>query len=455
MHIPNIAFREQQLESLAAFVESGETNIFIQGYNGTGKTFTLNRFFHANPDLVHAFVNPIELVSCKPLIQSTARAVQHALRLKFPEVVVPDLDPLQVEETYYLVNYLDTLFKIYQKSLNSLEDSNVYVILDGLDLLQDIDATVLLKFIKLNELLQSKKLRLIYTIQDTFFIQKYAGYAIPTVVFSRYTQEQLISILISMNYNTLITTLPETLDIETKNSIVVDFIQLILQAFHSYTGNDLDALNDLIDLKWDSYITNIDVTNSYDSVALYKKSIKLFTTTDDTFTDDNDTESQTDNNTYELSTIAKYLLIAAYFCSYLEQKYDSSIFSRKSHIKAGRAAYGRRKKRETNPRHLQPSLFLTERLLAIFQAIYPAELDYQSGSLSSLLNEPLIRANTEVFQNIAELNSLKLLSTTVGRTMDYLNYKLKWKVNVPWEIIKEIAKSVDFDIGQYFSGVSD
>lgn len=107
---------------------------------------------------------------------------------------------------------------------------------------------------------------------------------------------------------------------------------------------------------------------------------------------------------------------------------------------------------ETNPRYLQPSIFPLERLLAIFQAIFPVERKAESGSLAFLKEEPLIKANVEVFQNLAELHSLKLISTTVGRNIDFLNYKIKWRVNVPWEIINEVGKSVDFDVGQYFGG---
>ena len=107
---------------------------------------------------------------------------------------------------------------------------------------------------------------------------------------------------------------------------------------------------------------------------------------------------------------------------------------------------------ETNPRYLQPSLFSVERLLAVFQAIFPVDTKAQRGSLASLKEDSLMRANVEVFQNLAELHSLKLVATTVSKNIDFLNYKVKWKVNVPWEIVSEVSKSVNFDVGQYFIG---
>lgn len=180
--------------------------------------------------------------------------------------------------------------------------------------------------------------------------------------------------------------------------------------------------------------------------------MKIFLATGDTFADEQDVvESFNESSqTYELSLISKYLLIAAYICSYLEPRYDSNVFSKRSYLKAGRTSYGRRKKMETNPRYLQPSLFHIERLLAVFQAIFPMERIAKSGSLASLREEPLIKANVEVFQNLAELHTLRMVSTTVSKNIDFLSHKMKWKVNVPWEIVNEVAKSVKFDIGQYF-----
>lgn len=480
LNLPNVKFRQYQVQTLSAFISSNHTHsvphLFLQGYESTGKTYTITRFFECNPQLISVTLRPEESVTWKLLIQSMARSIQYKLCQIFPnhELQLKQLDPLSVEEPFHLINFLTKMFQLL-----SNESKQIFIIFDGLDNLQDIDATLLLKFLKLNELLSHQfnnfKLKMIYLIRDATFMARYSTFNIPTIIFPRYTYVEILNLLILIRFNDLYDDLLEHLKQEhiidsnedDNYSIIINFITLIVQSFQMYTGNNLNDLNDLLDLKWDNYLSNIDNTNYNDPITIYKKSIHIFNATNDTLTtdaaadDDNDAdgqekvESSTSGQTYELSNIAKYLLIAAYFCSYIETKYDTSIFSRKANIKSGRSSYGRRKKMETNPRHLQPSIFQLERLFAIFQAIYPMESAASSGSLQSLLDERLMKTNVEVFQNLSELHSLKLISTTTTRSIDFLSYKTKWKVNTPWEIIHEIASSVDFDIAQYFSGVSD
>ena len=492
LSLPNIRFRQYQVQTLSSFISSdykySVPNLFLQGYEATGKSYTIQKFFQANPHLLYVTLRPQESVTWKLLIQSLARSLQFKFYELFPNEIsqLKQLDPLSVEEPYHLISFLTKMFNIL-----SHYSKQIFIIFDGFDDLQDIDATLLLKFLKLNELLSHQisnfHLRMIYLIRDANFMARYSTFNIPTIVFPRYTYDQILELLIIMRFEDMYADLLGRLNgcsipsnEDTNYSIVINFITLIMQAFQMYTGNNLNAINDLLDLKWEIYLDNIDETNYMDPVSIYKKSVYLFTAPNDTLTADNDNDDDEEQNqgqsadekigntskkemskvkssgqNYELSNIAKYLLIAAYFCSYIEPKYDTSIFSRKSSIKSGRSSYGRRKKMESNPRHLQPAVFFLERLLAIFQAIYPMESTAVSGSLQSLLGDRLIKANVEVFQNLSELQSLKLICTTSTRTADFLSSKSKWKVNVPWEIITEVAESVNFDMTQYFSGVSD
>lgn len=66
-----------------------------------------------------------------------------------------------------------------------------------------------------------------------------------------------------------------------------------------------------------------------------------------------------------------------------------------------------------------------------------------------------MKANIEVFQNLSELHTLKLIATTMNKNIDYLSPKVRWKVNVPWEIIKEISESVHFNVSDYFSDIHE
>lgn len=52
---PEVAFREYQAKCLASYISADPSitpsNLILQGYSGTGKTYTLKEYFKANPDL--------------------------------------------------------------------------------------------------------------------------------------------------------------------------------------------------------------------------------------------------------------------------------------------------------------------------------------------------------------------------------------------------------------------
>ncbi|SCW03083.1 LAFE_0G02564g1_1 [Lachancea fermentati] len=468
---PSIRFRDYQLEVLSSFINEYPDlvppNLVIHGHSSSGKTFTLQEFFNHNSHLINCWLTPFELVTWKPLLQHVARTISMTLRKKFPLVEFEEQDALEAEDFYLLIKFLHYTLINYQRLEQPV---NVFVVLDGFDQLQELDSELLPKFIKLHEMLPINlkiQLKFIYTIQDRSFLNRYATYELPTVIFPRYTLQQVTQILLDKKIREFMESedlLQKVLDcnIDPEDSVfeqvAENYIRLMIQAFQSYTGNDVVALDALMDAKWECYISSITIDNINDPLALYRSNIDIFVHTGDTLNDEGDEIEQTDTldktTAYELSSISKYLLIAAYLCSYLEQRYDSKIFSKKSHLRAGRSSYGRRHKMDTNPRYLQPSLFQLERLFSIFQAIYPAK-DTDGSASSGFDQKQLMRANVEVYENLAELNSLKLITTAIPKNVDYLSYKLKWKVNVPWEIIIDIASTVDFDIAEYFSGLHD
>ncbi|CEP64362.1 origin recognition complex subunit 5 LALA0_S11e02366g [Lachancea lanzarotensis] len=466
---PSVLFRKYQVDALSALInetpEICPPNVIIQGHQSSGKTLTVRKLFEANPQICNCWLNTVELVTWKPLLQHVARSVSSTLRSSFPHINYDYQDALEAEDFYFLLRVLEAQLRHFDE----LEKpTSLYIVLDGFDQLKELDLELLPKFIKLHEQLPRSfkiQLRFIYIVRDVAFLHKYSTYYIPTIVFPRYRHEEVAEILLYNKTKEYVESEnllrqvvkcgldPEDLIFE---RVVDNYIKMIIQAFHSYTGNDIVALSDIMDSKWDSYVQSITKENIYDPLSLYRSNIEIYTSTGDTFTDTNANsafdESNKEATAYELSAISKYLLLAAYLCSYLEPRYDSKIFSKKSHLRAGRSSYGRRSKMETNPRYLQPSLFPLERLFSIFQAIFPVG-DRHHGKSSIFYQTELMRANVEVYENLAELNGLKLITTATSKGVDYLSYKLKWKINVPWEIINEISSSVGFDIAEYFTGL--
>lgn len=470
--VPHVKFREQQAMLLASYTNSDPNlsfpHVILLGYSGSGKSFVLEKHFEANSYLHHIYLRPIELVYWKALTQAIARNVQAKLRQIYPEVTYPEYDPSQVEESYLLIKFLNNLFSQYNDKIDN--PICLYVVVDKLDSLNDLDAMIFNQMAKLHEYidLESKIcLKFIYTINDPSFVERYSTQFIPTIVFQRYTMEEILDILTLSRAKSLVESQALKNKLEEQRiegitdkdlqNIAKNFIQLILQSFHSYTGNDLNALNDLIDFKWSFYVDNITQNTWDDPLELYRRSNQLFSRTEDVLehksqSDDEDMdENLITAHTYELSTISKYLLISSFLCSYIDSKYDIALFAKKQHLSARKGAMANRKESEMDPTLRQPALFSVERVLAIFQAIYPVAHKNTRGSLSALQEDRHIRANVEVFQNFTELYTLKLISTTVSKNIDFLSSKLKWKVNIPWEIIREISDSVQFPISDYFN----
>ena len=91
------------------------------------------------------------------------------------------------------------------------------------------------------------------------------------------------------------------------------------------------------------------------------------------------------------------------------------------------------KHKKIQRRLLGPRAFVLERLLAIFHAILPHTIG--SGS-------------ADIQAQIATLAKLRLLARAVGGG-DILDAGTKWRVNVGWEYIRELARSLRFDIENY------
>ncbi|AGO10857.1 AaceriAFR656Cp [[Ashbya] aceris (nom. inval.)] len=480
-----IIHRDEQLKLLNCFIHDDPTlsppNLIIHGPRSSGKTSSLKHYFSSHTELQHCWINAIEMVTGKPFAQHIAVKVSRLLRESFPIQPRTEYDPLSAEDFSLLVKFLYNLFSEYE----TLEKRHcVYVILDNFDQIEELDVELLPKFLKIDELLPKflkLEIRFVPIIQSTSFLHHYSTYNIPTIVFPRYNLPEtrdIVHYVKDVELSTCSQLVSKVEGYETEEIsrlcliISKSYIDLIIESFHSYSGNDPVLLMELVDAKWSQYINAIDETNYKDTPALYRANLELFRRTGDTFLEQDDEEdttslatvksdtgpassaAQNKTTTYGLCTMSKYLLIAAYLTSYLNPRFDSKVFSKKSHLRAGRSAYGRRNKMDTNPRYLQPSLFSLERMLAIFQSIYPVTVTNEVHP-DFIQKDQHMRANVEVYENLAELNSLKLITSAINKSVDYLHEKIKWKVNVPWEIIIEVANTVDFDIAEYFSDIHE
>jgi len=137
---------------------------------------------------------------------------------------------------------------------------------------------------------------------------------------------------------------------------------------------------------------------------------------------------------HDLPYYSKFLLCAAYLASYNPPRADAQLFTKAGVGKKRKRGGGLNKQagtRKIPQRLLGPQSFPIERLSAIFATLTPHTV------LSSV----------DIQAPIATLTSLRLL--VKASNMDPLDGGAKWKVNVGWESIRSIARSIQFNIEDY------
>lgn len=155
-----------------------------------------------------------------------------------------------------------------------------------------------------------------------------------------------------------------------------------------------------------------------------------------------------------LPTTARILLIAAYLASHNATKHDLTLFSTYHHGKrkrrggglsvaggAARSGGPRSKHRKIARKLLGAHAFVLERMLAVFTTVRNEwGVGGSSGSGSGL--------DADVSMALATLSSLRLL-VRVGGGGDPLDRGGKWRVNVGWEVVRGLGRSMGIEVEEW------
>ncbi|KFY45793.1 hypothetical protein V494_00754 [Pseudogymnoascus sp. VKM F-4513 (FW-928)] len=145
---------------------------------------------------------------------------------------------------------------------------------------------------------------------------------------------------------------------------------------------------------------------------------------------------------------SRILLIAAYLASYTPARLDTLLFAKSTGVSkkrrknlggnATKPRPGTAARRKLNRKLLGPQAFVMERCLAIFWALR----EEASGAG---------RAETggaDILAAVAALSSLRLLGKT-SKVADPLEGGCKWKVNVGWDVIRGVGRSVGIEVEEW------
>lgn len=151
-----------------------------------------------------------------------------------------------------------------------------------------------------------------------------------------------------------------------------------------------------------------------------------------------------------LPTTARILLVAAYLASHNAPRHDLTLFSTYHHGKRKRRGRGlsvaggaarttgpRSKHRKIARKLLGAPAFVLERMMAIFTAVR-IEWGIGEGSVD----------DADVGMALATLSSLRLL-IRVGGGGDPLDRAGKWRVNLGWESVRGLGRSMGIEVEEW------
>lgn len=151
-----------------------------------------------------------------------------------------------------------------------------------------------------------------------------------------------------------------------------------------------------------------------------------------------------------LPTTARVLLIAAYLASHNTVRHDLTLFSthhygrRRRRGGASSAVAGQRSKHRKIARKLLGAhAFVLERMMAIFTTVR-----HEWGIGGGGGDDDALDTDADVGMALATLSSLRLL-LRVGAGGDPLDRGGKWRVNVGWEVIRSLGRSMHVEVEEW------
>lgn len=287
-----------------------------------------------------------------------------------------------------------------------------YLVLDRVDKLLPGTSELLSVFGRLPEIAGIVRLTTIL-VYNTPEPKALISSPIPHVYFPRYELSETVSIISARNFG------------DAPEGFWQEFVRVAVTILNTYTGTDIRLLRRLLRRIWPSFADG--AAPEWNFLTQYKMKEKLFMTEDFI-----DRLSPSPPDTPQLSSIAKYMLCAAYLVSYNPPRYDVRFFSRAKEARAKRRDTKPRAVVEIPARSLPASTFECERLLAVLHSLLP--------------NADSFVSDVSVGTELATLKRFKMIERIQG---DALDSRAKWKINVPWLFVQQIADDIQLPIQEY------
>ncbi|KAJ9157040.1 Origin recognition complex subunit 5 [Coniochaeta hoffmannii] len=488
---PRFPCRDAQIRTLTTLVYPSVApcrNIVVHGTEATGKSAVTEAVLKQlagledGPDqtslLRYAIVNSIECITGRHLLERTIHKVADALEWESRPTRCETLSQLTVE--------LSKMLLYPPQRLQRPKDFRFVLVFDAIDRQRETPPTLLPALARLSEIIPSLTTIFVVTSPPCNFLHVSSA---PHIHFPNYTKSEFVSILSLTPPATLPnTTAHETVELWTR------FTSAVHDALTRAAARTLPGLQHAASALWPRFTAPILAgTHSakefskllvasrlhFQDERLLDPGIVSVTTkpssssfsipptpgkpTPATPTKPTLPAVTHSDLTSLLPSTARLLLLASYLASHNASRHDLTLFSTHHHgrrRRRGGVAVHRNARRNNNKQHrkiarklLGAHAFVLERMLAIFVAVR-REWDDRSREEDGDEEEDGgcwghgIGMDGDVGMAIATLASLRLL-VRVGAAADVMDRGGKWRVNVGWEVVRGLGRSMGVEVEEW------
>ncbi|KAK8258185.1 origin recognition complex subunit 5 C-terminus-domain-containing protein, partial [Phyllosticta capitalensis] len=415
------------------------STVVIHGLAATGKSVVTKDVLQSQ-GINHAVIQSRECITGRHLLERTLAACLDAVDDSEPDT---ELD----RSPYARCENISALLVHLQRLLEGRE--RFVLVFDGVDRQRESPPTLLPALARLGEVIPALSVILIISVPRAGFLHTACA---PFVHFPSYTRDESIRIVardppdIFLEPPSPSKEYDDDLAAEDKDWLWVRYLGVVWDALAKSAARDVVSFEALARKLWDQFVTPIRDgtfgTRDLSRLLVHRRALfqgegaLVESVVVPSFHAENSMTV-----THELPYYSKYLLCAAYLASFNPARQDTIYFTKASEKKrkkkGGATAVGRVPKHRKIPRHLlTPSAFPLDRLLSIFQAILPHA----------------VAPTADIYTQIATLSSLRLLLRSGAAGADPLDGSCKWRVNYGYEFVRELGRSVEFEMGEFLAG---
>lgn len=467
-----VVCRDAEQELLRCFItndpSSLASNLIVQGYKAVGKTHTVLHYLD-DLGIKKTVINCDECVTKKILLQRCLMGIRNDsgvdLNKYDQEFMYKGLKAARV--SLLCENFAYFLMLLEQFVVETGYKEPHVLVLDRFDQCCDPTDELFASFLKLQEHSAVRNLSVVY-ITSHGDPREILTFSVPHILFSPYTQAEVTLILQNKHLYHL--------DSDHDVFFWRNFAKLVVDLYFDYTGSDLSLLLDLCEKLWPKFAEPIadGLYQPQDFLKIYRD-VRADLFNDNIISNSTireygtwkEEEPSNSSSVADLPYHSKFILIASYLASYVDPKNDLQFFSKLKTIKKRekKSKIASLTKKDVDSRLLSAAFFDLERLKAILSVIYRNEAMslskdnqeffnlYQDLSERELARKEhefatfTLNASVDVNTQLSTLVSLGLISRTYA--LDILSSRIRWKCNVSWDVINDIAQEIQFPMLNY------